>query len=257
MYTLLVALGTLFLYACFLFALSLKVKNNGIADVGYGAAFIVVVTTGVLLEGFANIPVVLLVALTCIWGVRLARRIHEKNKGKPEDFRYKAWRDSWGKFFVVRSFFQIYLLQGFIAFVVTLPVSLSIIFPKSDISWPLVLMGAFFWLVGFVHEVVADAQLDAFLKNPERKGAIMRSGLWKFSRHPNYFGESLMWWSIATIALGVSAYPILGFVSPILITFLLLFVSGVPMLEKRWAGNPEWEAYKAKTSVFIPLPPKK
>lgn len=256
MTTLLVSWLVLMLYMSGLFVLSLRLKNNAIADVGYGIAFVALITTQVLLVGFPHVASLVLVLLVYVWAVRLARRIHEKNKGKPEDFRYKAWRESWGKSFVVRSYFQIYVLQGCVAFVVALPVSLSIVFPRTEISWVPVLLGVFLWLVGFVHEAVADAQLDAFLKKPEHKGKIMQQGLWRFSRHPNYFGESLMWWSLALAACGLTTYPLIAFVSPLLITFLLLKVSGVPMLEKRWEGNPEWEAYKAKTSVFIPLPPK-
>lgn len=121
----------------------------------------------------------------------------------------------------------------------------------------LVVTGFVLWLIGFFFETVGDAQLDAFIKNPENKGKIMMSGLWKYSRHPNYFGESTMWWGIALMSLGLSALPLYGFVSPLLITYLLLYVSGVPMLERRWEGNPEWEAYKARTSVIVPLPPRK
>lgn len=247
----------LMVYMSALFVLSLRLKNNGIADVGYGIAFVVILTTQVLIAGFTHILTALLVLMVFIWAMRLARRIHAKNAGKPEDFRYKAWRDSWGKYFAVRSYLQIYILQGCVAFVVALPVSLSIVFPATEVSLPLIFLGSFFWLVGFIHETVADAQLDTFLKKPEHKGKIMQEGLWRFSRHPNYFGESLMWWSLALASCGLTAYPLVSFVSPLLITFLLLRVSGVPMLEKRWEGNPEWEAYKAKTSVFIPLPPKK
>jgi steroid 5-alpha reductase family enzyme len=121
---------------------------------------------------------------------------------------------------------------------------------------PLSYIGLGLWALGFFFESVGDAQLDAFIKdtNPH-KGKIMKTGLWRYTRHPNYFGESSMWWGIAFLAFSVSGNALV-FISPLLITFLLLKVSGIPMLEKKWAGILEWEIYKAKTSPFLPLPPK-
>lgn len=256
MTVLLIGLSALALYMCGLFGVSVLLKNNGVADVGYGIAFMVLIAT-VLAQVDALALTMLLASLPFIWGTRLAVRIYRKNRGKPEDFRYRAWRESWGSYVLVRGFFQIYMLQGSIAFLIALPVTLTLVFPASSIVLPLVYGGIFLWFVGFFFEVVGDAQLDRFLRAPENKGRIMTRGLWHYSRHPNYFGESLMWWGLAIAASGLCAVPLIGFISPLLITFLLLKVSGVPMLEKRWEGNPAWEAYKAKTSVFIPLPPRR
>jgi steroid 5-alpha reductase family enzyme len=196
-------------------------------------------------------------ALTLLWGVRLSVRIYRKNKGKPEDFRYRAWRDAWGRWFYLRSYLQIFLLQASIAYVIALPVMLALALPASKVEGAAVTAGLLVWCVGFFFEVRGDYELDTFLKNPENKGKIMMGGLWQYSRHPNYFGESLMWWGMAALAWGVSSVGIFGLVSPALITFLLLFVSGVPMLEKRWEGKPGWEEYASRTSVFLPLPPRR
>lgn len=245
----------LWLYMSLLFITSIVRRNNGIADIGYGIGVIVVIG-GAISEHPPATSALALCVLPLVWGTRLALRIFRKNYGKPEDFRYKAWRDAWGAWFVLRSYFQIYMLQGLVIFLVALPILLTIVAPRAPIVW-LVGTGLALWFFGFFFEAVGDYQLDRFLKDPAGKGHIMTEGLWRYSRHPNYFGESLMWWGIAIASSGLSAYPLLGFVSPILITYLLLYVSGVPMLEKRWADNPEWEAYKARTSVFIPLPPKK
>ncbi len=155
----------------------------------------------------------------------------------------------------MRSYLQVYLLQGVVIILVALPVLLTIVAQKPPVLI-LVWAGTVIWMIGFMFEVIGDYQLDRFIKNTENKGKIMTSGLWFYSRHPNYFGESLMWWGIAIAASGLTTYPFLGFISPILITYLLLFVSGIPMLEKKWEGNPEWEAYKARTSAFFPLPPR-
>ncbi len=254
---LLFGLAALGIYMSFLFVCALIGKNNGIADVGYGVAFMVLVATVWWCAPNVSEYALILAALPFIWGVRLAFRIGRKNWGKPEDFRYRAWREAWGRTFVVRSFLQIYMLQGLVVFVVALPVTLALVFPALIVNPQIFFLGIGLWIVGFLFESVADLQLDRFIRNPENKGKIMMSGLWRYSRHPNYFGESMMWWGIAIAASGISALPLLGFVSPLLITYLLLFVSGVPLLEKRWEGNPEWDAYKARTSVFIPLPVKK
>lgn len=244
-------------YATLLFVYALQKKNNGIADVGYGGAFMVVTLVSLLVAPAVTLAGLILAVLVVVWGVRLVRRIHRKNSGKPEDFRYRAWREAWGSTFVWRSYLQIYILQACIAFVIVIPVTATILLPRIDPNTLLFTSGLIVWCVGFFFESVGDAQLDAFIGNPENKGKIMTSGLWKYTRHPNYFGESTMWWGIAIMACTATSLSFLVFVSPLIITYLLLFVSGIPMLEKRWAGNPEWEAYKAKTSAFIPLPPRK
>ena len=239
-----------------LFILSLILKNNGVADVGYGVGFIVLSFSAYFQNPVSDTSSLLLLCMVSIWGTRLAVRIFKKNYGKPEDFRYKSWRDSWGNTFIVRSFFQVYMLQGLVIFTVCLPIILALTFPLEQKMLWLVIIGCVVWSIGFFFESVGDFQLDEFIKNPENKGKIMMSGLWKYTRHPNYFGESTMWTGIALASFGVSTLAFVGLVSPVLITFLLLKVSGVPLLEKRWEGDPSWEAYKNKTSVFFPTIPK-
>ena len=116
-------------------------------------------------------------------------------------------------------------------------------------------IGVVVWLIGFYFEVVGDLQLSRFLANPSNKGTLMTSGLWRYTRHPNYFGEVTQWWGIYLIAVSVP-YGWVGIIGPALITILILKVSGIPLLEKHKAGQPEWEAYKSRTSKFIPLPPR-
>lgn len=254
MTTLLFSLGVLLLFMSSLFVIALVRGDNGTADIGYGVAFMVVVSTALILKGVAGWTI-LIAFLPFVWGTRLAYRIYRKNRGKPEDFRYRAWREAWGNMFVIRSFFQIYMLQGFVVFLVALPVLLAIVFPSEPVTG-VVLAGFLVWCIGFFFEARGDYELDRFLANPENKGKIMTEGLWRFTRHPNYFGESTMWWGLALMCFGLSHLSTWGLVSPLLITYLLLYVSGVPMLEKRWEGNPDWEAYKKRTSVFFPLPPR-
>lgn len=245
-----VSLLSLWAYMTFLFFLALILKNNGVADIGYGIGFLVFIYVTAYQSGVTSVMLFLLVLVT-LWAGRLALRIGRKNYGKPEDFRYKTWRDAWGSSFVVRSYLQVYVLQGLVIAVVSSAVTTTFVLGEAPVM-PLLMAGLLMWATGFYFETVADAQLDSFIKNPENKGKIMQSGLWKYSRHPNYFGESLMWFGLWVAAISFTPWALLCVVSPLLITFLLLKVSGVPLLEKRWEGRADFEEYKKKTSVFIP-----
>ncbi len=261
MQIMLIALAALALYMCASFAVSLIRRDNGTADIAYGLGFALVGWVTYVLGG-GSVVGFLATILATVWALRLSLRIFLRSRGKPEDFRYAAWRKEWGTAFVWRSFLQVYLLQGAVIYLVALPVLLLNVYGGEFGVGVLGLTGLALWIVGFFFETVGDAQLDAFIRNPKNKGHVMSQGLWRYTRHPNYFGESLMWWALGLIAfdtlLLTLALPwaLIPFVGGALITFLLLKVSGVPLLEKRFAGNPEWEAYAARTSVFIPLPPK-
>ncbi len=246
-------------YTTILFIFAHYKKDNSIIDTAYGLGFIVTAYTllGVkLLSEDISMQSSIILFLITIWGLRLSYRIYQKNKGKPEDFRYKAWREEWRKkgtlYYIGRTYLQIFILQGFVISIVLLPFTLSL--ATTAAATVLAKVGVFVWGIGFFFEALGDYQLDTFIKVTKKTSTIMTTGLWKYTRHPNYFGESCMWWGLALISLGGAA-SLLVLVSPLLITYLLLFVSGIPMLEKKWSGIPEWEAYKAKTSAFIPLPP--
>jgi steroid 5-alpha reductase family enzyme len=134
-----------------------------------------------------------------------------------------------------------------------------VVLSTSSVGSPagVVIAGVAVWIAGFAFEQIADSQLAAFLSLPsENRPRVMDRGLWGWSRHPNYFGESLIWWGFALIACGVP-FGWIAFISPLTITWLLVFVSGIPLVENRHAGEPEWEAYKARTSAFVPLPPRR
>ena len=228
--------------------------RNDFADVAWGLGF--VVTTGVsLVAGNSYSPRGLLVSgLVLLWGLRLALHIHARNSGRGEDARYRQWREAWGRWFLLRSFLQIYLLQGTLLVVVAAP----IIFANASADTPLSavdLLGLAVWLTGFLFEAVGDWQLLTFMRNPANKGKLMSSGLWRFSRHPNYFGEVTLWWGtwLLVCALPNGWLTLLG---PLTITVLILKVSGIPMLERHYAGRADYEAYKRRTSVFLPLPPR-
>ncbi|MEN9852687.1 MAG: hypothetical protein RI996_630 [Candidatus Parcubacteria bacterium] len=246
-------------FVTFVYFVALLRKDNSIADIAYGAGFALVTLFLYFSQDITpSIRSSIITTLIAIWSARIVYRIYMKNRGKKEDFRYAAWRAEWMKkgniYTAVRSYIQVFLLQGIIIFIVVLPGILGNTPQNNTMQW-YNWAGVVLWIIGFIFESVGDAQLDRFLKRKKEgieKAGIMKVGLWKYTRHPNYFGESLMWWGLAFICLFGVPYSVLVFVSPILITHLLLNVSGIPMLEAKWVGNPEWEEYKAKTSAFIP-----
>lgn len=238
-----------------LFLFSLFKKRNDFIDVAWGLGIILVTALSYVLSEAESLIMNLILILVSLWGVRLSVRIFLRNIKKSEDYRYKNWRDSWGKWFYVRSYFQIYILQGFLMLVVGYSAIHAGVYATTNELTPFVFLGVAIWLVGFLFEAISDYQLDNFLRQEENKGKIIDTGLWRYSRHPNYFGEVTMWWGIWLIVAG-APFGYWAIISPLTITFLILKVSGVPMLEEKFAGNPAFEKYKQKTSVFFPLPPK-
>ncbi len=245
----------IFIYFLIFFVIGTVIKNNSIVDIGWGLGFVVVAWFTTLRSGNFYLPNIILTLLITIWGLRLFYHIIKRNIGKPEDFRYANWRKEWGKLVIPRAFLQVYMLQGVFMFTVALPIILLNIEPFSKLTLFGVL-GIIIWIIGFYFESVGDYQLKIFKSNPENKGKIMDQGLWGYTRHPNYFGEATMWWGIGILAVSSGA-SILSFISPIVITYLLLFVSGVPMLEKSFANRPGYKQYADRTPVFFPWFPKK
>ncbi|MBM3296244.1 MAG: DUF1295 domain-containing protein [Candidatus Aminicenantes bacterium] len=268
------------LYMSLLFLVALRKKDNSIVDIGWGPGFVLVAlltlfwakasgaighTAVVQEESASSLPMLwgnmpgdrqlLVTGLVLVWGLRLGIHIWLRKRGKPEDFRYAAWRKAWGRSFVVRSFFQIFMLQGLFLLLVSWPVWWVNLSPGRGLT-PLDAAGAAVWLVGFLFEAVGDAQMERFKRDPANKGRIIDRGLWRFTRHPNYFGEAAMWWGLFLIALSAPGGWTAA-VSPVLITFLLLRVSGIPMLERKYAGRPDWEEYARRTSRFFPRLPKR
>lgn len=241
----------LFVYMSLWFVFSLIKKRNDVADVAWGLGFVLMTWTSFLFSSTFSNRVLLVGVLVSIWGLRLAWHIYSRNKGKAEDYRYLAWRKEWGKWFFIRSYLQVYLLQGVLLFMIVLPVLIINKNSVSSFTW-IDFVGVFVWLFGFYFEAVGDAQLARFIKDPANKGKLMQNGLWAYTRHPNYFGEVTQWWGIWLISLSVSG-SLIAIIGPLTITILILKVSGIPMLEKKMEENPEFVEYKRKTSMFIPM----
>lgn len=235
-------------------AAQLKGRND-IADIAWGPGFIVAAGVSLLTAGLYPPRGVLVSALVLAWGVRLALHIHARNRGRGEDRRYRQWREEWGRWFVVRSFFQVFILQGLLLVLVAVPV----VYANGSAPVPFSLLdlaGVLVWLTGFGFEALGDWQLLRFLRDPANQGRLMTTGLWRYTRHPNYFGEVTLWWGLWLIVLSVPG-GWLTVIGPLTITLLILKVSGIPMLEKDYAGRADFAAYKQRTSAFFPLPPGK
>lgn len=251
---LLTAAIAVLIYMTGAFVLAQIKKNNGLVDIAWGPGFIVVAAVELVRRPALYPAKVLIMAAVLVWGLRLAAHIFRRNWGRPEDFRYSGMRQRWGRAVLVKSFFFVFMLQGFLMLVVSLPVAVVFASAARPLA-ALDVFGAVVFVAGFLFEAVGDAQLAAHVRNPENKGRLMTRGLWSLTRHPNYFGEATLWWGIGLMAVSspIGGIALLG---PLTITFLLRFVSGVPLLEKKYAGRPDWEAYKARTSAFVPWFPK-
>jgi steroid 5-alpha reductase family enzyme len=244
----------IYVYMTGAFVLAMVRKDNSLADIVYGVGFILVAVLTLALRSDFAARQILATVLVTLWGLRLAIHITIRNRGRGEDPRYKKWRDEWGRYFAVRSFLQVFMLQGTVILLIVLPVIIINTTGNTETLWSMVL-GTLIWVVGFFFEAVGDYQLYRFVSNPDNRGKVMSSGLWRYTRHPNYFGEITMWWGVFIIASTVP-WGWIGVIGPLTITYLLLRVSGIPMLEKMFEGNPEFEAYKKRTSAFFPWFPR-
>lgn len=245
----------LFFYFNLWFLVSLVKKRNDVADIAWGLGFVLLAWSSFFLADETSWRGFLVCVVVSIWGVRLAWHIYKRNKDKTEDYRYLAWRRKWGKFFYLRSYLQVFLLQGFFLFLISLPILFVNFGNGPDLGW-LDILGFSVWAVGFLFEAIGDAQLAKFIKNPDNKNKIMQSGLWAYTRHPNYFGEVVGWWGLWLVAASEPGGWV-AFIGPLIITVLILKVSGIPMLEKKLEKNQDFIKYKQRVSVFFPLPPRK
>ena len=245
---------TILAYKNLLFLLAIALKKNDIVDVAWGLGFVMITILTQILLPEQGLRRNILSILVILWGLRLAIYIFIRNRGRQEDFRYAQWRKDWGKGWMLRSWLQVFMLQGFFMFVISYPLMLNGAWVKDNLTL-LDFIGILIWLIGFFFEAVGDAQMRRFKLDTANRGKIMKSGLWRYTRHPNYFGESCMWWGIFFIMLNHPAGAF-AVISPLTMTWLLTEVSGVPMLEKKYTDNPEYAEYISKTSSFFPRRPK-
>jgi len=254
-----VIFGAAIAIACMMiavWAISLDMRDASIVDIAWGSGFVVVAWVSYWLSDGNSTRSLLLTVLTTIWGLRLAFYLAKRNLGHGEDFRYQSMRRKHGDRFAIVSLYTVFGLQGLLMFIVSLPVQLGQV--REEPGFGIIgVVGVLVWGVGIYFEAVGDAQLARFKRNPANKGLIMDQGLWRYTRHPNYFGDSCVWWGLGLIA-AESSLGIYGLIGPVVMTFLLVKVSGAAMLDRAMLKRkPGYENYVATTSGFIPRPPRR
>lgn len=250
--------GTVLAFMTVAFLVSKLFRRTDVVDAAWGPAFVVAALASFTLNpfqvGFGWNVQTMVTLLICVWAARLGFVITLRLLTRPEDVRYVELRKNWKGSEALNSYGRIFLVQAVLATLVSSAVIHINLSPSEPIG-PWALLGGAVWLAGFLFETVGDFQLRRHIADPTNKGKLMTRGLWRYTRHPNYFGEATMWWGVFLMAL-TTPYGWLALVTPVIITYLLLFVSGVPTTERVLEGRAGWAEYKRRTSIFFPLPPK-
>ena len=236
---------------------SIIIKNVAIVDLFWGFGFVVVNAFYIFISGELNARKILILVLVTVWGFRLSIYLAWRNIGKGEDFRYKEFRRKYGpERYWWFSFFQTFLIQGALIMIVSLPLLGVNVSTHSDVLNCLDYFGILVWLIGFTFEAGGDFQLSRFKQNPKNKGKVLNTGFWKYTRHPNYFGDSAVWWAYALFSIAAGSYwQVIG---SIMMTLLIIKVSGVALLEKTLNNTKlQYREYIQKTSSFFPWFPEK
>ena len=240
-----------------LWLVSIYLKNVSIVDIFWGIGFILVTFIYALHGDVMHTRVKMLLLLTVLWGLRLSGYLLYRNYGKEEDYRYREFRRQYGpERYWWFSFFQVFLLQGALILIVSLPQLGVVLHTNSDDLNFIDYFGLVTWCIGFLFETVGDYQLAAFKRNPANKGKLLATGLWRYTRHPNYFGDAAVWWGFGLFAIASGAYWYS--IGSVVMTYLIVRVSGVAMLERSLAEKkPEYSEYIKRTSSFFPWLPKR
>lgn len=243
----LVALYITLGYFTLFFIVATIIKNNSIVDIGWGFGFVLVSWLLFFINTEITITKVIANVMVSLWGLRLFYHILRRNLFEKEDFRYANWRKSWGKWVIPRAFLQVFMLQGIFQFMIG---SATYYLNVNTVAFNAVsIIGIMIWLIGYYFQVVGDKQLKTHIAS--KKGGLLDSGLWKLTRHPNYFGEAFMWWGIFIFAL-LNSTPWYFIISPLTITMVLYFIS-TPLLEEKMKTYDGWDEYASKTPMFIPF----
>ena len=259
------------IYYLIVFGLAELARDYSLADVLWGFGFVTLAVALVFIRhntvGFIHPAGSFVTLFIMLWGLRLFYYLGKRNQKFGEDFRYKELRTRLSEWSPrLSALRRIFLVRALMMFVVALPIVIVHAYPTdTEIFQNLdarghigIAVGGGLFVVGYLLEIIADGQLWTFRRRLENRGRVLKTGLWRFSRHPNYLGEILIWWGVFIVVV-TNAQPIgwVTILSPLLVTFRLLFVSGIPAVERRLQDNKEYRAYREATSVLIPLPPKK
>ena len=253
-YLVLISLGAVAALMLFVWTASLIWRDASIVDRYWGMCFVVVALVCVLV---APSPRAWLLFILCaIWGIRLSIYLTIRNWGEGEDYRYVAMRERHGAKFPIVSLFTVFGLQGALSWFISLPFQIAAMNSGEILTW-IDYIGAGIWFIGFAFESIGDWQLRRFKSDPANAGKVMDRGLWRYTRHPNYFGDAVLWWGFYIIACAAPS-GVFTLLSPVVMTFLLVKVSGAALLERGLKRTkPKYADYIERTSAFIPWPPKK
>jgi steroid 5-alpha reductase family enzyme len=233
--------------------ISLRLRDASIADIAWGPLFVAMAGADFALGGGHSARGLLVFGLVALWAVRLSVHLGRRNLGGPEDRRYAAMRARYGQHWPLLSLPFVFLFQPLLAFLIAAPVHVSLRLGATAAFGLVDLAGAVLFAAGFTFETIADRQLRRFRADPNLRGHVLDRGLWRYSRHPNYFGECVAWWGLGLI--GVAAGSTLSLLGPLLLSLLLLRVSGVTLLEQTITERrPEYAKYQRTTNAFFPGP---
>ena len=237
--------------------LSLVLRNASIVDIVWGLGFVVVGWVSFLTTDETGSRQTVLLVLVTIWGARLGAYLLWRNAGKGEDFRYVKMRKHWGPRFPIISLATVFTLQGVLMYLGSLPVQYGMTIDPDHAVGPIGYLGELLWAVGMFFEAVGDWQLARFKADPANAGKIMDRGLWRYTRHPNYFGDFAVWWGIWLVVIDAGLAGWWTVIGPVVMTVLLVRVSGKGLLERNLKRRrPGYDEYIARTSGFFPWPPK-
>ncbi|PRW63518.1 DUF1295 domain-containing protein [Actinopolyspora mortivallis] len=246
--TLAVTLGTALVLVSVTFLVARARGKYDTVDTVWGLGFALIAVLSFLITGTGLVAGV----MTVLWGLRLAVHLHRRNRNKPEDPRYAAMSQRYGSRPAARMYTRVYLTQALLMWFVSLPVQLT----GSEVG-VFTALGAVVWAVGLFFETVGDAQLRRFRNDPASRGGVLTTGLWRYTRHPNYFGDACVWWGLYLVSCQQWPGP-LTVLSPLVMTWLLARGTGKPLLEERLRQrHPEYARYVARTSGFLPWPPRR
>lgn len=246
-----------FLLMTLLWLISIPLKNVSIVDIFWGIGYLVAISIYTFLSDEIFTRQWVLFVLVLIWSLRLSGYLFFRNYGKGEDFRYQEFRRHFGaERYWWFSFFQVFLLQGALIVLVSAPLLGVNLYTKSNELNTLDYLAILIWVIGFLFESVGDYQLSKFKSNLDNKGKVLDTGLWRYTRHPNYFGDAAIWWSFGLFSIASGAYWHIA--GSLIMTYLIIKISGVSLLERSLNdAKPQYRNYVSKTSAFIPWFPKK
>ena len=236
-----------------LWAVSLRQQNCSIADVAWGPGILLIGLIYYFTSKGGTLRAHLTLALLAIWAIRLATHLYFRMRLQGEDFRYVKWRDDYDHWWLV-SYVKIFLLQAVVGWIISLPIYFAIVSVAPASLTILDYLGILLFVAGMVFEGLGDEQLRRFRADRANRGKVLDTGLWRYTRHPNYFGEALVWWGFGLIGVATGGLP--GLLGPAIFTYLLLYVSGVALLESTLIEKAGYIQYVGRTPAFLPLPAK-